>query len=270
MKNKSQVSALVECAIMVALSTILSLITLGSFPTGGSITLASMMPIVVVSYRRGIFWGLLSASATSLLQMIVGLSAFSYVTTWQSVLAVALLDFVFAFLVYGFSGIFRKVFNDQTTALVTGALTTSVLRYLCHVISGATVWAGLSIPDSAALLYSLSYNATYMIPDALILCIVTAYISAAIDFRRDIPTVVKRNKAKDSLTLGIISGLVMLFAVVFDIVAVFTKLQSESGEFDAALLSSVNWTLILIVNIPCVIIAAALFTIAYLKDKKPQ
>ncbi len=271
MKNKKlNVSALTECAIMVALSTILSLITLGSFPTGGSITLASMMPIVIVAYRRGVKWGLLSAGACSLLQMIIGLSAFSYVTTWQSVLAVAFLDFVFAFIVYGFAGIFRKAFKEQTTALVLGAFFSGALRYLCHVVSGATVWAGLSIPDNAALLYSLSYNATYMIPDTLILCIITAYISSVIDFNRDMPTVMKRKKSKANFAIGISGGLVMLFAVIFDIVAVFTKLQSESGEFDAALISSVNWELIAWVNIPCVLISTVLFLILYIKDKKAK
>lgn len=271
MKNKTtNVSALTECAIMVALSTILSLITLGSFPTGGSITLASMMPIVIVAYRRGLKWGLLSAGATSLLQMIIGLSAFSYVTTWQSVLAVAFLDYVFAFIVYGLSGIFKKAFKDQTLSLVFGAFFSAVLRYICHVISGATVWAGLSIPDNAALLYSLSYNATYMIPDTLILCIITAYVSSIIDFKRDMPIVIKRNKSKTNLTIGISGGLLLLFAVVFDIVAVFTKLQSESGEFDASLFTTVNWELIAWVNVPTVLTAVILFLVVYFKDKKEK
>ena len=162
--KKNKVLSLTECGIMVALSTILSLIQLGSFPTGGSITLASMLPIAVVAYRHGTLWGLGAGFCASLAQALLGLSAFSYVSTWQSILAVLFLDYVFAFAVYGLAGVFRNVLKKQYLAMLTGVLLSGLLRYVCHVISGATVWAGLSIPDSAALLYSLSYNATYMIP----------------------------------------------------------------------------------------------------------
>ena len=270
MKSKKlNVRALTECAIMVSLATVLSLITLGSFPTGGSITLASMLPIVVLSYRHGLGWGLASAGVASLLQMLLGLSAFSYVTTWQSILAVALLDYVIAFAVYGLSGIFRKIIKDQSLALTVGAFSSACLRYLCHVISGATVWAGLSIPDNAAMLYSLSYNATYMVPDTLILCIVTAYLGSVLDFKRDIPTRVRREgETKLDIALSLTAGAIALFAVIFDVVAIFTRLQSESGEFDITLLSRVNWIAVAIVSAACLITAMALVTAVYLRRRK--
>lgn len=267
--KKTNVRALTECAIMVAFSTVLSLITLGSFPTGGSITLASMLPVVVVAYRHGLGWGLASGAVASLLQMLLGLSAFSYVTTWQSILAVALLDYVIAFLVYGLSGIFRRIIKDQALALTVGAFFAATLRYLCHVISGATVWAGLSIPDNAALLYSLSYNATYMIPDTLILCLVTAYIGAIVDFRRDIPTRVHREgETKLDIALSLSAGVILLFAIIFDIVAIFTRLQSESGEFDITLLSEVNWIAVVICTAACILASAALFLTIYLRRRR--
>ena len=258
--KKNKVLSLTECGIMVALSTILSLIQLGSFPTGGSITLASMLPIVVVAYRHGILWGLGTGFCASLAQALLGLSAFSYVTTWQSILAVLFLDYVFAFAGYGLAGIFRKTLKKQYLAMLAGACLSGFLRYVCHVISGATVWAGLSIPDSAALLYSLSYNATYMIPDTLILAVVTVYIASFMDFRRPTPARIQREDISktDSILISS-SAALLLIAFIYDAVAIFTKLQSESGEFDIRLLSDVNWQAVAIVTLASIVISASLF-----------
>lgn len=268
--KKTNVLALAECGVMVALASILSLIQLGSLPAGGSITLASMLPIVVIAYRHGLGWGLGAAASASLVQMLLGLSAFSYVTTWQSILAVALLDYVAAFAVYGLAGIFRKLFKKQYIALVTGAVFAGLLRYICHVIPGATVWAGLSIPDSAALLYSLSYNATYMIPDTLILALVAGYVGAVIDFRRDVPTrLISEKISKLDASLVATAGVVMLGAIVFDIAAVFSRLQSESGEFDITLLPEANWLVISIVTASALLVTAGLFLAVYLRNRKP-
>ena len=269
--KKTNVLALTECGVMVALASILSLFQLGSFPTGGSITLASMLPITVMAYRHGIKWGLGSAFAASLVQMLLGLSAFSYVTTWQSILAVAVFDYVLAFAVYGIAGIFRKTFEKQNIALLCGALFAGILRYVCHVISGATVWAGLSIPDTAALLYSLSYNATYMIPDTLILAIAGAYIGSVIDFRREVPTrIMRENLSKLDASFLSLAGLSLLAGIVYDTVAVFTKLQSETGEFDITLLSEVNWLSVGIASLASLILASAFFLLVYIRSKRAK
>lgn len=269
--KKTNVLALCECGVMVSLASVLSLVTLGSFPTGGSITLASMLPVVVLAYRHGTVWGIGSALAASLIQMLIGLSAFSYVTTWQSILAVALLDYVIAFAVYGLAGVFRKKIKNQALSMTLGAFIAGALRYLCHVISGATVWAGLSIPDNAALLYSLSYNATYMIPDTLILCLVTAYIASVIDFKRDTPTRIKKQaSSKLDFALGISAPAVLLGALIFDTVAVFTKLHSESGEFDITLLSNVNWLAVGIVSLSAAVVAGALFAILFIRNRRKE
>ncbi len=267
--KKTKVLALTECGVMVAFASVLSLIQLASLPAGGSITLASMLPIVVVAYRHGAGWGIASAFAASLVQMLLGLSAFSYVTTWQSVLAVAFLDYVAAFAVYGLAGIFRKSFKKQNLAFLSGAVFAGILRYVCHVISGATVWAGLSIPDSAALLYSLSYNATYMIPDTLILALVGTYLASVIDFRREIPTRALRERtSKLDTALVAFGGISLLFGIIFDTVAIFSRLQSESGEFDIRLLSSVNWTAVACVTAAALLVFAASMAAVLIRNRQ--
>ena len=161
--KKINVRALTECSVMIALSVVFGFIKVADMPYGGSVTIASMLPIVLVAYRHGFGWGMGAAVANSLVQLISGIKYFSYFTTWQSVVALVLFDYVLAFAVFGLAGIFKKKMK-QNLAVAAGALLASVLRYACHVISGATIWAGLSIPTSAALIYSIGYNATYMNP----------------------------------------------------------------------------------------------------------
>ena len=155
---KKNVRAMTECSIMIALSTVLSLIKLAELPYGGSVTIASMLPIAIAVFRHGGAWGFATALVNAFIQMLLGLNNFSYFTTWQSILALAIFDYVLAFAVFSLSGIFKKAIKNQGVAITLGVLLASILRYACHVISGATVWAGLSIPDEAALLYSFSYN----------------------------------------------------------------------------------------------------------------
>ena len=57
----SKTRVLVECALMIALGTILGFIPVFELPHGGSITLVSTLPIVLVSFRHGVKWGTLTA-----------------------------------------------------------------------------------------------------------------------------------------------------------------------------------------------------------------
>ncbi len=266
--KRTNTLALTECAVMVALATVLSLFKLAELPYSGSITLASMLPIVVVSYRHGLKWGLGTSSVASLLQMLLGLGNFSYFTTWYSILVLALCDYILAFSAYGLSGIFKRLIKKQNAALVLGAFTAAVIRFICHVISGATIWAGLSIPDTAALIYSLSYNATYMIPDTVILCLVAWYIGSVIDFRAKVPTRVKTLPVGTlDLSLALSAGFITLGALIFDTVAVFSKLQDEEGNFIIEGLRNVNWLSVGIVSLVCLLISAALMLAVYLRNK---
>ena len=234
---------LVESAIMLAIATVLSLLKLIDLPYGGSVTVASMLPIIIISYRHNVKWGLLTGLAFGIIQQLLGLKTLSWVTTWQSILAVILLDYIIAFAVAGLGGVFRKI-TSQPKALLLGALLVGILRYLCHVISGATVWAGLSIPTNAALIYSLGYNATYMIPETIVTMIVGYYIGSVLDFRRENVTRLRREENAAFPILKFAAGLVIVCALVAVTVLVFGQIQNaETGEFDITGLKNVNWPL---------------------------
>ena len=268
MDRKNNLRALTECSIMIALATVLSIVKLLEMPYGGSITLASMLPVAVIAYRHGAKHGFVTALSVSLIQMLLGMKNFSYFSTWESFIVLAVFDYVVAFGVFGLCGVFKKKIEKQSTALTLGVLLASVLRYACHVLSGATVWAGLSIPTEAALIYSFSYNATYMIPETIILVAVCAYLSSVLDLSATVPVRIPAEKIdRRALSLKVAAGCVALGAVIFDTAAVFSKLQNaESGELDMTLLGGVNWLVVAIVTAVCAAIFALLLLISRKKS----
>ncbi len=251
---------------MIALSTVLSLFKLLEMPYGGSVTFASMLPIVVFAYRHGARWGIGAALTTSVIQLLLGLKNFSYFTTWQSIVALAIFDYILAFAVFGIAPLFKKKL-PYAAAIFASALVPSVIRYIFHVISGATVWAGLSIPTEAALLYSISYNATYMIPESIVLVTAAVYLASALDFSKTVPT---RNRAKESTdylpkTLG---ALVIVFAVIFDTVKIFEVIQdADTGDFVIKNLAYANWWAIGGVTLAALVIFVAILELARRRAK---
>ena len=257
---------LVECAVLIAIATVLSLIKLVDLPYGGSITAASMLPMIIIAYRHGLAWGLGSGLVYGAIQQLTGLNTLSWVTTWQSILAVILLDYVIAFAGTGFGGVFRKKVTDGASALALGALAACVFRYACHVITGCTVWAGLSIPDSAALIYSFAYNATYMIPETIVTVALAYYLGNVLDFEKEIPV---RKKAEKGGAAYILAGVFATVGLIADTVIIFSKLQDgETGDFVISNLSLVNWGAVGIIT--AVAILATMVCVIINKTKKAQ
>ncbi len=166
---------LVEGAIMVALAVVLSFIKFKFLPYGGSITLVSMLPIMVYSIRHGLSWGMLVSVVYALVQMFIDLGE---VSSWglSAAMFVGCLafDYIIAFSVLGLAGMFR---NKGAGGAISGMIIAMILRYISHIVSGVVIfksagaiWEGLNIENS--LLYSMAYNATYMLPEIVFSIIV--------------------------------------------------------------------------------------------------
>ncbi len=242
---------LVESGLLLALATVLSIVKVLDLPYGGSITAFSALPILLVAYRHGTLRGLLTALAYALMQLVIGAGALSYATSAAAAVAIVVLDYLLAFTVLGLGGIFRKRVNHQGVALVLGALLTGGLRYVLHVIAGCTVWAGLSIPTEAALLYSLAYNATYMVPEVAVTAIGAWYLSRAVNLQEitlsRAPQV--QAESRPAFVAGLLGGASLLGAAVWDVAEIFRPLQDpETGDFVVQNLSQVNWLLVGIVT----------------------
>lgn len=263
--RKNESIRLTESAIMLAFAVVLSMIKIVDLPYGGSITACSMLPILIIAYRYGTAWGLLTAGVFSLLQLVIGSSALSYATGVIPAIAIILLDYVVAYMVLGLGGMFRKVFSSQGTALAAGALVTGLLRYLSHVIVGCTVWAGLSIPTEQALIYSIAYNGTYMIPETIILVLGAVYISKVLDFRHENITRVAAKQRRPDLAI-LFSGIAktaLLAAAVWDIKEIALPLQNgETGDFDITGITQVNWLSVGLATGICVVLALLFFAAA--------
>lgn len=249
-QKNPKVVILCECAIMAALATVLSMIKFLDLPYGGSVTAFSIVPLVVISYRHGIKWGLVTGFAFSLIQLLLDSSTLSYATSIAAAIAIIMLDYILAYTFVGVSGIFRNLIKNPIAAAVTGTIMVCVIRYIFHVISGCTVWAGVSIPSSDGLLYSISYNATYMLPETIINTAVVFWLFSCLNFGSMQIERAKKQKNTVANTLCTSAAVLsIMIAVIIDAIAVFGKLQNaESGELDITLISNVDFGFVGIVT----------------------
>lgn len=182
----SKTRVLVEGALMIALATVLSFIPFIELPHGGSITLLSMLPLIVMSFRHGAKWGLFTAFVHSLLQFFLGIKNLAYCQTLGAQVGCVLLDYLLAFTALGLACLLAKPFGSKLAGVGVGTFGVCLLRYLCSFLSGYLVWkdydyafewmtqfgwgAAIASMGENALcwLYSAVYNATYMLPEALL------------------------------------------------------------------------------------------------------
>ena len=115
-KSYSKTRVLVECALMVAIGTVLANIKIFTMPNGGSVTLLSMLPFVLVSFRHGVKWGLFTGLVNGCLQMLLGFWA-PPTPTFIYFLGEILLDYLVAFMVLGTAEFFARPFRTGWSAL---------------------------------------------------------------------------------------------------------------------------------------------------------
>ena len=170
MENRNKkTSMLVFSAVMIAVGTVLSLFKI-DFVMGGGITVCAMLPLVIVSFKYGTKWGVFTAFAFSVLQCLLGLDNVQYATSAGMAIAIILYDYIVAYSVIGFSGIFKGKVKNSKLALILGISVTFFARFLCHFITGWMIWNVLWPNDfgMAAPIYSLCYNGSYMLAEAVI------------------------------------------------------------------------------------------------------
>lgn len=181
---------------MIALATLLSYLTIFSAPMGGSITAFSQVPIVIIGYRYGVKWGAGTGVIHGILQMLLqGLGNFAYVKGIGSYLILIFADYVIAFAVLGIGGaMFRKIVKNQTLSLALGAVAASLMRFICHFISGVTIWGEYADGWRSVWAYSFGYNGFYMLFEGIITVVGVVVISLVLDFNS--PDLLKKRKSK--------------------------------------------------------------------------
>ena len=181
----SNTKKITVCAMMIALATVLAWVS-NALPfkwlQGGSITIASMVPIVIASIITGPKWGLLSGLVYSVLQILLsGGVAVPPVQNFGSYFLVVMLDYVVAFGVLGLAGLFYNIMGKKKYAMPLSALIVTFLRFVCHFLSGILIWGVYAPEGQAVALYSLINNGGYMIPEIIITTVVIALLTPIID-----------------------------------------------------------------------------------------
>lgn len=205
----SKTRRLTESAMLLAVAIVLELLSkmfIPEMPFGGQITLVSMLPVVLISYRHGVKWGLVSAFAYALLEMAIGTKTvaaafqpdyFGDGVMIGNALIMCLLDYVVAFTVLGLGGLFRNKIQNSGVALMTGSLVALGARYVAHIASGYILFAGYAewfftqegfptwgaslvetlSPELLGFVYSVVYNGMYMIPEMILTAVVALLLA---------------------------------------------------------------------------------------------
>ncbi len=154
--RKTAIMRLTFCAAAIALGTILSNIKLFSFPTGGSITLLSMLVICLPGYFFGLGAGLMTGVGYGILQLLID----PYILFPIQLIV----DYFLAFGALGLSGLF----HNQKNGLIKGYLAGIAGRYLFSVLSGWLFFGMYAWEGWNPLPYSLIYNGIYIFSEAFV------------------------------------------------------------------------------------------------------
>lgn len=165
MQSKTQ--KLANTAILTALSIVLSFVILYEMPMGGSVTLACMLPVMFVSLRYGITWGLGSAFVTALfqlLQAVMHANVFPYCETGETLVICILFDYICPFTLIGLAGLFRRVSIGRIRhfGAYVGILAVFVLRFFSHFVTGVAIWGQWAPEGMGKFLYSFIYNGSFL------------------------------------------------------------------------------------------------------------
>ena len=140
-------------AVCISLSFALSFVkffTMGA--NGGSITFASLLPLMLFAYcfgaRKGVFVGIIYG----MLQCLQNPQLYEPMQV--------LLDYPIAFGAIGLTGAFKNIkgIKSDLAKFVIGACLAITLRYVAHVLSGYYVFSSWAWPGYGALAYSVVYN----------------------------------------------------------------------------------------------------------------
>ena len=199
---------LTESAMLLAVAIVLELVSkmlIPEMPFGGQITLVSMLPVVLISYRHGVKWGLWAGVAYAIIEMLLGAKTvaaafqpgyFGDSTMIVNALIMCLLDYLVAFTALGLGGIFRNRIQKPGVALMCGSLVALGARYVAHILSGYILFAGWAewfftqdgfpawgaklvetlSPEMLGFVYSLVYNGMYMIPEMICTAVVAVIL----------------------------------------------------------------------------------------------
>ncbi|MBQ8513510.1 MAG: energy-coupled thiamine transporter ThiT [Clostridia bacterium] len=183
-KKKFNLHIMTESAIMIALATVLSFIKVYEAPFGGSVTLLSMAPIIILALRNGAGVGLAAGFVHSVLQLMFGLANVAWVPDVLGKVLCVFLDYILPFTCLGLAGLFRGFApagsskKRMIAVSLIAVLAVTLLRFGFHILSGGVIWHALDLEwyaddpshivnQYSKWIFSLVYNGWFMIPEII-------------------------------------------------------------------------------------------------------
>lgn len=158
-----KVRALTEAGVMVALAAVLGLIEVFKMPQGGSVTAASMFPIILLAFRWGPGVGFLAGAAYGIVRL--------YPTPYVVHPVQFVLDYPLAFALLGLAGLFpRRPYVGVVMAMAG--------RFVSHLLSGVIFFASYA-GDQNVWVYSAVYNGSYLGVELIVTLVVAAILGRA-------------------------------------------------------------------------------------------
>lgn len=146
-KLKFETRVIVYAGLAISLAFVLSSIRLFRMPQGGTVTPASMLPLLIFSFIFGPFPGMVVSALYGFLQLMQD----AFVVHWAQLL----LDYPLAFAAIGTAAFFGK-------KRAAGILFAMLIKTMLHILSGAIFFAEYAPEGQAPLIYSAIYNGTFM------------------------------------------------------------------------------------------------------------
>ena len=148
-------------SMFIALAVVLNLIIIYKLPQGGSVTLASMVPLVILSYMYGTGVGMVSGFIFGIIDMMLG----GYILTPMQVL----LDYPLAFMMIGLSGLFRD-------KLMISFVIAFFARFISHFLSAIIFFREYAPEGMMPELYGIIYNGSFLAVELLITIVVLKFL----------------------------------------------------------------------------------------------
>ena len=163
---KNNISIMLKCTLLIALSIVLGKIFVLKMPFGGSINL-SPIPIIVSSILFGPSWGIYTGFSYSIIKIIFGFQMPPVINP-VNIIAVFLLDYIIPYTSLGLSSIFKV---KGKISIYLAIISIMIVRLLSTTISGVIIWKNLLRPNLNILTYSFVYNSIYIIPETILILI---------------------------------------------------------------------------------------------------
>ena len=158
--SKLSLRTMVEIGVMVAVAMVLNFVKLYEMPQGGSVSL-EMLPIFIIALRWGPTAGITAGVLHGVAQLLFGGKIYFPVQ--------ALLDYPVAFGILGIAAFLPRL---PLLGISLGTLG----RFLTHVYSGVIFFGEYTPEGMNPWVYSLGYNATYLVPELILNGIVIYFL----------------------------------------------------------------------------------------------